>query len=37
MIYILYKKNKLIPPISEEANKLLNYFTLKKFKKKLSY
>ena len=31
--YILYKKNKLIPPISEEANKLLNYFTLKKFKK----
>ena len=30
MIYILYKKQKLIPPISEETNKLLNYFTIKK-------
>ena len=30
MIYILYKKQNLIPPISEETNKLLNYFTIKK-------
>ena len=29
MIYVLYKKKKLIPPISEETNKLLNYFTVK--------
>ena len=30
MIYILYKNKKLIPPISEEASKLLNYFSIKK-------
>ena len=29
MIYVLYKEKKLIPPISEETNKLLNYFTVK--------
>lgn len=30
MLYILYKNKKLIPPISEEGSKLLNYFTVKK-------
>ena len=30
MLYILYKQNKLIPSISEESEKLLNYFTTKK-------
>jgi hypothetical protein len=30
MICILYKNKKLIPPISEEASKLLNYFSIKK-------
>ena len=30
MIYILQKEKELIPPISEETNKLLNYFTTKK-------
>ena len=32
MIYILYKKKKL-PPISNEANELLNYFNLKNINK----
>ena len=30
MIYILQKEKQLIPPISEETNKLLNYFKTKK-------
>ena len=30
MIYILQKEKKLIPPLSEETNKLLNYFKVKK-------
>ena len=30
MIYLFYKRQKLIPPISEETNKLLNYFTVEK-------
>ena len=30
MIYILQKENKLIPPLSEETYKLLNYFKIKK-------
>ena len=30
MIYLFYKKQKLIPPISEETNKLLKYFTVEK-------
>ena len=35
MLYILYKNKKLIPPISNEANELLNYFTVKKINKKI--
>jgi len=30
MIYILQKEKKLIPPLSEETNKFLNYFRLRK-------
>ena len=30
ILYILYKKNKLIPPLSNETKILINYFTIKK-------
>ena len=33
MIYILQKEKELIPPMSEETNKLLNYFSTKKIPK----
>jgi hypothetical protein len=33
MIYIFFKEKKYIPPISENTNKLLNYFTMKNLKK----
>ena len=33
MIYILQKEKELIPPMSEETNKLLNYFSTKRIPK----
>ena len=33
MIYILFKEKKFLPPISDNTNKLLNYFTIKNLQK----